>query len=134
MGSEGPLRKITRKEVAEHNTVDSAWTIISNKVYDVTTFLQEHPGGLEILLEQAGEDGTEQFEDVGHSGDARQTRETFLIGEIVESEWRKYMDDNKSWDPKSPEYYNDKRSPLEYIVYPLLFTALIAAIYYMFIA
>ena len=35
------------------------------KVYDVTEFLAEHPGGEEILLETAGTDSTEAFEDVG---------------------------------------------------------------------
>ena len=49
---------------------------------DIYIFFQ-HPGGCEVLLEQAGDDGTEAFEDVGHSTDAREMRETFLIGEIV---------------------------------------------------
>lgn len=34
------------------------------------SFLQ-HPGGEEVLIEQAGRDATEAFEDVGHSTDAR---------------------------------------------------------------
>lgn len=37
-----------------------------------------------MLLEQAGVDGTEAFEDVGHSTDAREMRETYLIAEIVD--------------------------------------------------
>lgn len=39
-----------------------------------------------MLLEQAGHDGTEAFEDVGHSSDAREMRKQFLIGELVEEE------------------------------------------------
>ena len=36
-----------------------------------------------MLLEQAGNDATEAFEDIGHSSDAREMREGYLIGEIV---------------------------------------------------
>uniref|UniRef100_A0A915IEZ3 Cytochrome b5 heme-binding domain-containing protein n=1 Tax=Romanomermis culicivorax TaxID=13658 RepID=A0A915IEZ3_ROMCU len=39
-----------------------------------------HPGGEEVLLEQAGRDATESFEDVGHSSDAREMRKQYLIG------------------------------------------------------
>jgi cytochrome b5 len=41
------------------------------KVYDVTKYLDDHPGGAEVLLEQAGQDATDMFEDIGHSQDAR---------------------------------------------------------------
>nr|XP_021147083.1 cytochrome b5 [Columba livia] len=42
----------------------------------------KHPGGEEVLREQAGGDATENFEDVGHSTDARALSETFIIGEL----------------------------------------------------
>uniref|UniRef100_A0A452S0I2 Cytochrome b5 n=1 Tax=Ursus americanus TaxID=9643 RepID=A0A452S0I2_URSAM len=41
-----------------------------------------HPGGEEVLREQAGGDATENFEDVGHSTDARELSKTFIIGEL----------------------------------------------------
>ena len=34
-------------------------------MYDVTSFLEEHPGGKEVLLALAGSDATNAFEDVG---------------------------------------------------------------------
>lgn len=42
----------------------------------------QHPGGEEVLLEQAGRDATESFEDVGHSVDAREMLKQYLIGEV----------------------------------------------------
>lgn len=69
-------------EVEERNTFKSTWIIINHKIYDVTKFLEEHPGGEEVLREQAGGDATESFEDVGHSTDAREMAESFLIGEL----------------------------------------------------
>lgn len=76
----------TLAEVANHTERNDLWLIISNKVYDLTSFLDKHPGGEEVLLVQAGKDGTDVFEDIGHSSDARQMMESYKIGEIVESE------------------------------------------------
>ncbi|NXA33506.1 CYB5 protein, partial [Eudromia elegans] len=70
------------EEVQKHNNSQSTWFILHNRVYDVTKFLEEHPGGEEVLREQAGGDATENFEDVGHSTDARALSETFIIGEL----------------------------------------------------
>ncbi|XP_068003674.1 cytochrome b5 [Melanerpes formicivorus] len=70
------------EEVQKHNNSQSTWFIVHNRIYDVTKFLDEHPGGEEVLREQAGGDATENFEDVGHSKDARALSETFIIGEL----------------------------------------------------
>ncbi|XP_016296106.1 cytochrome b5-like [Sinocyclocheilus anshuiensis] len=69
-------------EVEERNSFKSTWIIIHNKVYDVTKFLEAHPGGEEVLREQAGGDATESFEDVGHSTDAREMASSMSIGEL----------------------------------------------------
>ncbi|XP_068199993.1 cytochrome b5 isoform X2 [Antennarius striatus] len=69
-------------EIEEKNSSRSTWIIIDNKVYDVSSFLEEHPGGEEVLREQAGGDATESFEDVGHSSDAREMAGGMLIGEL----------------------------------------------------
>uniref|UniRef100_G1N831 Cytochrome b5 n=1 Tax=Meleagris gallopavo TaxID=9103 RepID=G1N831_MELGA len=70
------------EEVQKHNNSQSTWIIVHNRIYDITKFLDEHPGGEEVLREQAGGDATENFEDVGHSTDARALSETFIIGEL----------------------------------------------------
>ncbi|KAI8127242.1 hypothetical protein FF38_11553 [Lucilia cuprina] len=75
-----------RSEVAEHNSKENNWFVIHNNVYDVTAFLNEHPGGEEVLMEQAGKDATENFEDVGHSSDAREMMKQYKIGELVPEE------------------------------------------------
>ncbi|ELW50378.1 Cytochrome b5 type B [Tupaia chinensis] len=41
-----------------------------------------HPGGEEVLLEQAGADASESFEDVGHSSDAREMLKQYYIGDV----------------------------------------------------
>ena len=91
-------------ELRTKNTAESAWLCIEGKVYDVTDFLDEHPGGEEVMLEVAGmeqrdaatssrggpfltaiaaarfclnpgKDATEEYVDVGHSDDARRMLE-----------------------------------------------------------
>ncbi|NXL61632.1 CYB5B protein, partial [Chordeiles acutipennis] len=70
------------EEVGKRNSSREAWLVIHGRVYDVTRFLEEHPGGEEVLLEQAGRDATESFEDVGHSTDAREMLKQYYVGEI----------------------------------------------------
>lgn len=73
---------VTLEDVKKHNTRDSVWFVIHNKVYDVTKFMDEHPGGEEVLLEQAGKDASEIFEDVSHSADAKDLMKNYLVGEL----------------------------------------------------
>lgn len=77
------MNKYTIEEVAQHNHVEDLWIIIHGNVYNVTSFLSEHPGGEEVLLELAGQDATECFENIGHSEEAKQLREKFKIGEVT---------------------------------------------------
>ncbi|KZP10658.1 hypothetical protein FIBSPDRAFT_872351 [Athelia psychrophila] len=57
------------KEVATHNSRKSCWIIVHGKVYDVTEFLDDHPGGSKIILKYAGKDATHEYEPI-HPPDA----------------------------------------------------------------
>ncbi|CAG5043500.1 unnamed protein product [Parnassius apollo] len=80
------VREISIEEVKKHRDSKSVWIVIHNDVYDVTNFLEEHPGGEDSLLEVAGQDGTQSFEDVGHSADARALLEKYMIGTLPQGE------------------------------------------------
>jgi cytochrome b involved in lipid metabolism len=47
-------RLYSRSQVQAHKSRNDVWIIVHGKVYDVTLFLSEHPGGEDILLEYAG--------------------------------------------------------------------------------
>lgn len=79
------LQGYTMKEVAQHKTLQDLWLVIDGKVYDVSSYVSDHPGGAGILFNHAGEDASEGFEEVGHSGQAKAIMKTFLIGKVVES-------------------------------------------------
>jgi L-lactate dehydrogenase (cytochrome) len=55
---------LTGEEVAKHSSKDDCWVIVHGKVYDVTEFLPEHPGGMNIILKYAGKDATEEYEPI----------------------------------------------------------------------
>ncbi|XP_009628358.1 cytochrome b5 [Nicotiana tabacum] len=72
----------TMEEASQHNTKDDCWVVIDGKVYDVSSYLDEHPGGDDVVLSATGKDATDEFEDAGHSKDARELMEKFFIGEL----------------------------------------------------
>ncbi|KAG6411882.1 hypothetical protein SASPL_124535 [Salvia splendens] len=72
-------------EVSEHTTNKDCWLLIGGKVYDVTKFLDDHPGGDEVLLQSTGKDATDDFEDVGHSSTARAMLDEYYVGDIDSS-------------------------------------------------
>ncbi|CAN6976044.1 hypothetical protein IGI04_036944 [Brassica rapa subsp. trilocularis] len=80
------LTKIySMEEVAAHNKQDDCWIVIDGKVYDVTPYMDEHPGGDDVLLAVTGKDATDEFEDAGHSKTARELMEEYFIGELDEA-------------------------------------------------
>ena len=55
-------KTFTPAEVASHKTADAGlYIIIDSNVYDVTNFVDEHPGGAKILKRVAGKDASKQF-------------------------------------------------------------------------
>ncbi|KAI9281841.1 FMN-dependent dehydrogenase-domain-containing protein [Sporodiniella umbellata] len=58
------MQKVTLSEVEKHKTKDDIWVIIHGKVYDLTQFLPEHPGGQKIILKYAGKDATSAFDPI----------------------------------------------------------------------
>jgi len=73
---------ITLEELKAHTKKDALYILLHGKVYNVSKFIDEHPGGDEVILAETGKDATEAFEDVGHSDEAREILEGLYIGDF----------------------------------------------------
>lgn len=69
-------------EVEKHTTEEDLWFVKDHKVYDITKFVDQHPGGADTLLGVAGKDGTSDFDAVGHSDTAVQDLARYYIGDL----------------------------------------------------
>lgn len=48
------IKMFSAEEVAKHSSEKDCWLVIHGKVYDVTHFLDEHPGGFDIVVSASG--------------------------------------------------------------------------------
>lgn len=58
---EAEKKYITAEELKEHNKPGDLWISIQGKVYDVSDWIKDHPGGDTPLLNLAGQDVTDAF-------------------------------------------------------------------------
>ncbi|KAH3947783.1 hypothetical protein HBI56_189110 [Parastagonospora nodorum] len=72
---------LTRESVAKHNKPDDLWCIVDHKVYDLTDFVDAHPGGSVVLEQVAGTDATIAFYNL-HRQEVLQKYEDLCIGTI----------------------------------------------------
>ena len=67
-------REYTWQEISKHNSADSAWIYVNDHVYDVTKFVDRHPGGRDMILLMAGRDLTDLFQHIIHSPKTKNIR------------------------------------------------------------
>lgn len=82
---ESDCRFYQEEEVLKHCTVDDCWVIERGTVYDVTPFLEKHPGGAELVLARAGTDITDILNDENthiHTHNAYSLLREYRVGKI----------------------------------------------------
>lgn len=80
------LPTLTQAEVESHNTKKSCYVTVGTNVYDVTDFLDSHPGGADLVLQWAGKDITEILKDEDshtHSETAYEVLDESLVAFLV---------------------------------------------------
>ena len=82
-----PVKKDDKKkvfsmdEVKKHNSEEDVWIVVKNRVYDCTEYLDLHPGGIDSITINAGDDATEDFVAI-HSIKATKMLERYYIGDL----------------------------------------------------
>lgn len=85
----------TWQQVAQHNTEQSAWVSNQKKVYDITDWLNRHPGGKHILLLSAGRDITDLLVSYHpFTNKPAEILEKYYIGDLITSEFPIYRPDS----------------------------------------
>ncbi|KAM3828889.1 cytochrome b5 type B isoform 2-T2 [Vipera latastei] len=104
----------------------SSTVFLLEYITGMKTTNHKHPGGDKVLLEQAGRDATESFEDVGHSTDAKQMLKQYLIGEI-------HPDDRKPDASKVPSTFHESSIWTVWLI-PILGALVLGLMYRYYIA
>jgi cytochrome b involved in lipid metabolism len=75
----------TLAEIAAHNDSKSCWATINGGVYDLTSWISQHPGGAARILSLCGKDGSQAF-NTQHSNtpQAQAMLATFRIGDLAQ--------------------------------------------------
>ncbi|KAJ4782967.1 Cytochrome B5-like protein [Rhynchospora pubera] len=76
-----PTTYYTKEQVSKHNTRTDCWIIVKHKVYDVTSYVEEHPGG-DAILNNAGRDSTQGFYGPQHATRVFDMVDEFYIGDL----------------------------------------------------
>ena len=79
---------LSKAELVKHDSSQSCWLLISGKIYDVTTFLNSHPGNASTILPTCGTDATVAYNTKGrpngrpHSSNAEAMLADYLLGNL----------------------------------------------------
>ena len=78
-----PNTPYTAAQVATHDSEDDLWVVIDGKVYDLTEYVHEHPGGSEAIAKNAGKDVTVGFNGPQHPSRVFDIVEDYRVGTLV---------------------------------------------------
>ncbi len=76
---------ITLAVIAQHSSRTSCWSAINGTVYDLTSWIPNHPGGEQNILRICGGDGSDEYN--GQHGGSRRTASIlagFKIGPLAQ--------------------------------------------------
>ena len=74
----------TVADVATHNSASDCYTIVGDKVYGLTDWINKHPGGADAIIGLCGIDGTAPFtKQHGTFDKAKQALASYLVGDLV---------------------------------------------------
>ncbi|KAF7713171.1 Uncharacterized protein PECH_001714 [Penicillium ucsense] len=79
------MKELTTEELKLDKEKTDPWVAIQGKVYHVAEYAKDHPEGMNVLLDVAGQDATAAYKDVGHSEDANEILESYVIDTLKDA-------------------------------------------------
>ncbi|KAF2840664.1 hypothetical protein M501DRAFT_950978, partial [Patellaria atrata CBS 101060] len=111
----GEQKLVSVKEIKKHASSDSCWLVVDGKVWDLTEFAPEHPGGAEVILKCAGQDASTEYNAI-HSPSVLSDNldASKLIGQLdtktITEDW------TKPPPSKTPQFALYEKPPLSSII------------------
>jgi len=103
---------ISMNDVTKHNSREDCWMIINGKVYDVTTWIDKHPGG-DIILSYAGLDATDVFE-AFHDSTTLKLLPGFYIGDVIDYKVSEVLMEHRKMKAELEKQHMFDASPFYY--------------------
>jgi cytochrome b involved in lipid metabolism len=72
---------VDASEVAKHSSIEDCWIIVDNKIYDISDYIFDHPGG-DSILKNAGGDSSEGVHGPQHPPSMWEVLKLYYIGEL----------------------------------------------------
>jgi delta8-fatty-acid desaturase len=82
--SGAPLPQFTMAEVAKHCTRSDCWVVLDGRAYDMTKFIDAHPGGVGPVVNMAGKDATDVFDNYHAARVYKTMLPPYLVGEVTD--------------------------------------------------
>ena len=80
----GKIREVTKQELRKHKKRKDAWMALNGAVYNVTHYMDFHPGGWDELVKGAGRDATDMFNEIHKWVNYQGLLEACLVGKLVD--------------------------------------------------
>lgn len=75
---------LTLEEIAKHNSVNDCYLIVSGAVYDVTSYINQHPGGVKNITSRCGSEASSIFSAI-HSNFAWNLLKNFYVSDVAKN-------------------------------------------------
>ena len=75
--------RVSKDQLKQHNSEQDCWTSINGKVFNITPYINFHPGGVDEIMKCAGRDGTVLFNKYHSWVNADRMLENCMIGMLV---------------------------------------------------
>jgi len=89
-------KDITMEEVSKHNTRNDAWICVEGRAYDVTKYVEHHPGGWLPIANLAGKDVTDAFANYHPASVYQKLLPSYYVGDVIDYNVSDFVKEHRS--------------------------------------